>query len=505
MPLLGLLARLVLAASTLAALWIGTRSVSDEAQRRVDRSLVVLALLALIAWMNWASPTRSSFVQTHSMFHYYLSSKYFHEIGYFNLYGAALIADAEDPPEYFYRVPVTRDLSSYELVRSEALRADRRYVERFTPARWAAFKADLRVFQVRLEPSRWSIPLRDHGNNGPPAQAALSGLIATLSGPATPVSLQLLALIDTLGVLALFYTVYRVSDLRTSALAVIFFGLNELCDFGFVAGGFMRLDWLVATGFGFCALKARRYALAGFCLGAATMLRVFPVLFAAAFVLHGLIEFARTRAWPKRLLPFCAGGALAVVCLFLLSLWPGSGLQPWFDFIEKIGMHHAVQASNLIGLRKIVDGGSVLLWVLRALLILLFLVSLPRVNELQASILGSFLVLGALTIADYYYGYLLIFALWQPWRRIDPRWLVLPGLLLLSVSIVPVACRATSVSYEFQFKAATASLLLTCVVLTALILSSASARGRPVPSSVRSTSTRHHPSSRTRFETGRSG
>lgn len=478
LPLIGLLLRLALIASTLGVLWIGTRSAGKENQRRVDGALVLLALLSLGIWMNWSSPQRPSLLHIPSVFHYYLSSKYFHEIGYFNLYGAALIADREDPPEYFYQVEVVRDLRDYKLVSPRVLREDRHHVERFTPERWAAFKADLAVMQRKLDPEKWRVPLRDHGNNGPPAQAALSGIIANLVGPATGVSLQLLALIDPLTVLVLFYVVYRVRSLRTSALAAIFFGMNELCDYGYITGAFLRLDWLVATAFGICALKAHRDGLAGFFLGVATMMRVFPVFFAFAVVLHGVVELVRTRTWPTRHVRFAIGLTVGAIPLFLLSLGPELDPQPWFDFVDKISIHLVVQATNIIGLRQVVAADSLLMWALRAAITLLFLFSLPRVDALQAGILGGALVLAFVTIADYYYGFLLIFVLWQPWERADGRSLTLLGLFFLSASIVPVACRAVGAP-TFQYRAATLSLLVTFAAVFAQLYFPSANRGDP--------------------------
>lgn len=470
-PMLGVLVRLGLIAIALGALWFGARSADPRASLRVNVVLILVAVFSLGVWLNPGDINRSrTFAQMPNMFHYYLGSKYFHEIGYFNLYGAALAADAEILPGYFFKVRFARDLRNYEVVRSEQLRENSDFVAKFTPERWAAFKSDLAFIQRGREPSQWVKPLLDHGNNAPPSQAFVSGVLANLLGPANLTSLTFLALLDPLLMAVLLISIGRIYDLRTAALAAIFFGMNELCEFGYIAGSFLRLDWLVAAGLGICSLRVRRHLLAGFLFGVATMLRVFPAMFVAAVLLRGAIEFARTGTWPTLHRRFAIGLILGSVPLFVASFGLNFDPQGWIDFFEKIRLHHGVVAINIIGLRLILDDGSLLFWLMRGILVLLFVSSISRVEEdSQAAILGGTLIFAVLTIADYYYGLLLLFVLWQPWKQVDMRAMILIALLFFSASIVIVALRAMNVSLDVHFRISTLCLLATFVVLFAQI------------------------------------
>ncbi|HUH01861.1 MAG TPA: hypothetical protein VML75_07680, partial [Kofleriaceae bacterium] len=75
--------------------------------------------------------------------YYYLNSKYFAELGYFELYPAMLIADAEGERQ-LRKVDEYRDLHTYDVVpRARATEQAARIRARFSPARWTAFRADV--------------------------------------------------------------------------------------------------------------------------------------------------------------------------------------------------------------------------------------------------------------------------------------------------------------------------------------------------------------------------
>jgi hypothetical protein len=463
---LGVLIRTGIVAITLVALWIGSHHLSPKVKRAMTAALVLLAICSLFIWVGLSKiryPER--YVYWNNMFHYYLGSKYFHEVGYFNLYGAALVADAENPNPFYGDVKVTRDLHTYQLIPTQLLKGNPLLTEEFVPERWDAFRADLAFIQQGIPPNQIAVAIRDHGNNAPPAQAVASGILASLLGPADWESIYLLSLLDPVLMAVLLFVIYRTFNLRTAAVVAIFFGMNELADSIYLLGAFLRLDWLVAAGLGICCLRSRRYLLAGCLLGAAAMFRVFPVMFALPVVLRGGIEFFRSGTWPVVHRRFVMGLVLSVGSLFLLSLGTESGMQVWFEFIEKVKSHHIVTATNIIGLRQVFDSGSPLLWIFRGAIALLFISSLSRVNDTQAAILGGTLIFGMLTIADYYYVFLLVFMLWDSWETVDMRMLTLLGLFFISASIGSVLLRALDAPLIQHFQLATLCLLLTFFVL----------------------------------------
>ena len=113
--------------------------------------------------------------------------------------------------------------------------------------------------------------------------------------------------------------------------------------------------------------------------------------------------------------------------------------------------------------------GSLWLWIPSAVITLLFLFSVSRVDDVQAAILGGTLVFALLRVSGYYYGFLLIFCLWQSWESVDARTLALMGLLFFSASIAVIVPRAMGVPVSVRTLTATLGLLATFFVLFAQI------------------------------------
>jgi hypothetical protein len=151
--------------------------------------------------------------------------------------------------------------------------------------------------------------------------------------------------------------------------------------------------------------------------------------------------------------------------LFLLSLGVDVETRSWLEFIEKMRLHHEVIATNIIGVRQVLEAGSASSWLLGGIVGILFISSLSRVDDTQAAILGGTLVFGLLAIADYYYAFLLVFLLWDSWENADARRLMVVGLLFFSASIGVVLLRALNAPMIQHFQAATLGLLLIFAVL----------------------------------------
>ena len=91
-------------------------------------ALVVLAALAAWCFTNFGSfhDPHAGFVHNEEMFHYYLSSRYVSEVGYYDLYGAALAAGSELPASGLSKVRRVRNLRTYDLMGAHELRGDHR-------------------------------------------------------------------------------------------------------------------------------------------------------------------------------------------------------------------------------------------------------------------------------------------------------------------------------------------------------------------------------------------
>jgi hypothetical protein len=454
----------VMAAAVVGLFLVLALSGDARAQRRLDWGLAALAVLALFCYSQFGLFHKPGLIHASDMFHYYLSSQYWDELGYDGLYGAALAADAEQPRPYWADLPRARDLRSYRVLPATSLRADPSFRARFSDERWEAFKRDVAFFQPLAPQREWRRFLTDHGYNAPPSRTFLTAWLTAAAGRATAASLHAIALADALLLALLIGGVFRVYGLRTSALVTILLGTNELAAYYWTGGSLLRNDWLVLTGLGLCALEARRSALAGGLLAAAALLRGFPALFIVGVLLRGGWVLWTTGRWERRYTEF-AGAVCAVGILFALgSLTLGEGLAPWSAFLAKIQLHVEPQFHNHVGLRALLDGPG--LWLGRAVALGAFLWLVPRVSDVQAALLGGLLVFGLMFLACYYYAFL---ALWMLWQRDVAQ--DLGGLLGYVLLILPSAAVivAGDLPHQVQFRIASAALSLACAALVAQV------------------------------------
>ncbi|HUU32817.1 MAG TPA: hypothetical protein VMW48_02075, partial [Vicinamibacterales bacterium] len=177
----------------LAGQWRRRRQ--QPAARASTTTRVALGALALGAF----ACNYNLFVWTghaaHEMFHYYLGSKYFPEVGYTRLYECVLAATLE-PGE---RIPP--DLAMNDL-RTNRIRPAVELVPRaprcneaFSEPRWHELQHDARWFEHFLGPKGFRRVLRDHGYNPSPVWNLVgSSLSSTL--PAQKLSLRVIGRVD---------------------------------------------------------------------------------------------------------------------------------------------------------------------------------------------------------------------------------------------------------------------------------------------------------------------
>src|SRR5450432_3469012 len=137
-----------------AGLLLFDRLLGDRFAKQVKWAFIALALAMTFAWTNYGA-LRGNFTLTHhwEQFHFYLGAKYQKEVGWFDLYRAALMADRETA--HALTVTEIRDIRTFELMSvDQALQDAPRVRARFTDERWAEFKADwLRMLQM---PNDWN-------------------------------------------------------------------------------------------------------------------------------------------------------------------------------------------------------------------------------------------------------------------------------------------------------------------------------------------------------------
>jgi hypothetical protein len=313
--------------------------------------LSLLASLSAFSYFNFGR-LHGDGQQVHywEMFHYYMNAKYFRELGYLDLYSAAVAADAEMDN----RIPnETRvmDLRTYQQrTRAEVLATEGTAVKsRFAPARWEQFKRDLTV--IMNHDSRINDMVNDHGFNATPFWTILGGPLAN----AVPLDhVWILAWLDVLLMAIMFFFLFWAFGLETMLVSIVFFFANFFTSFYFLGGSMLRYDWLAAAVIGVCCLKKGNYLAGGSLLAASALLRIFPVLFAAALGVKAILETIREKRVPTRYLKFFGAflGFAALLALLLFTL--GNPVTILSTYAGRMGLHNSIMLTNNVGLKMFV-------------------------------------------------------------------------------------------------------------------------------------------------------
>lgn len=332
----------------LAVILLRRRDAVRPERRRAGQLLGFLAGVALLAYFNFGSFHGPNYLHYPELFHYFLGSKYFPELGYDGLYVASLAAEKQSDPA-IPLPPQTRDLRTNRIVPTVELAAHEDEVRRrFTAARWQSFVADHRFF---LSPQLLPVLARvrlDHGYNPSPTWTFV-GRLFTAWLPCTTTVLTALTLLDLALLAVAFGVVFRVWGPRTATLALILFGLGYPWRYVWVGGALLRFDWLAALLASLCFLRRGRHAAAGALLAYATAVRLFPLLFLfpiAVAAVRDLVRRADAR-WVWRFAAGCAGSA--ILCAMAGSL-TGRGVEAWPEFERDIAKHRGTWSTNTEGL-----------------------------------------------------------------------------------------------------------------------------------------------------------
>ena len=286
-----------------AALLLFDRFFAERFERQRKIGFAVLAGLMVFAWCEYGNFR----VHYWEQFHFYLGAKYQNEVGWFDLYKAALIADRDvDGPHILGSVTETRDLTNFEVVKVEQALADAGRVRaQFSDERWSTFKEDLRRFSALVpwwqQPGRdgrtsWQAMMLDHGNSNSPAWAIFAHPIASLL-PLTAGNLALIGALDMLLMIALWAAAYRVFGVRLASIGLLIWATAPN-SYGDLAGSFLRWDWLFALGLACCFMQKEKWATAGALFGYAVASKLFPLFFGVA-----LLIWVAMRHWKERKLP----------------------------------------------------------------------------------------------------------------------------------------------------------------------------------------------------------
>lgn len=305
------------------------------------RRTLLLAVLALGASGFATSPDLGRFLGTSevrvwNVFHYYLGAEYFGELGYLDLYDAALRADAEGD-DYWRRVRRVRDQTSYQRVPRDLSRSEQ-VRERFSDERWENFKLDVAALQRQRSARAWRSIFTDRGYNASPFWTAIARPLTHFLPARNPVSLKALASLDFLVLTGTFLLIGRAFGARAGWLALLVFTLNPV-DRGRLVGGFLQYDWLLALVISVWALRSRKPGWAAAGLAYATLVRVFPVLLVASLLAPEALRWIRSGRLRRETVRFASWFALFVILGLGIGCLTARGPHAWIEFGGNI-LHH---------------------------------------------------------------------------------------------------------------------------------------------------------------------
>jgi len=473
------------------ALWVAMHVVERRRGEEVKQftwAFVALAAFVVLSAHGLSIPRTltGERVHTWNQFHYYVGSKYFGELGYFDLYAATMSADDDwlagggDPDAGFAHVRRTRDMHTYRLVPRDQAAAsfDRGAI---TPERLAELGADTRFIGELAGHEKSRRMLSDLGYNPAPPWTLLGTPLANvvdLGGPLYP----LITASDVFALAVVFAALWWGFGLRTAAVATVWLHAMPF-NHGRMTGAFFTYDWLAAAAVAWACWERERPTLAGVALSWAAMTRVFPGLIAIPIVARVAWSLARRRPLDPRRKAFAVAFCASCAVLLVASHGTGRGLQTWPEWVEKIRMHsdhHPRTGAERVGLGKLVQHapregrfwrtnrkakGSALerqQTVKHAVMLLggaLCLLAVARAEDADAMLLMLFAVWLLTTSSRYYASiWVLVFAL----PRAGPRFV--GGVMLLAMLASHFALPSVGGRYLLLNYSAAATFVVLCAM-----------------------------------------
>ena len=257
--------------------------------------LVVLTFTSAVNYTRLSEKLLFERMDTYDLIHYYLNTKYFDELGYFDLYPAIVRVDVDNGGPHFPGANMYRDQDEtghHEAPLSLALQKGELVRARFTPERWSAFSHDFLHLQRKmkgLDRETWAQMLADHGFNGTVAWMFVARPFTQI----VPVeSVKWLGYIDVvlLGT-AVGFVAWAYGG--SAALWTTFFLFTSYSTrWPTISWAFFRYDYVSALVVAMCLLKKGKPFWAGFLTGYATTLRMFPAMWLYGPGMKGFIGLA---------------------------------------------------------------------------------------------------------------------------------------------------------------------------------------------------------------------
>jgi hypothetical protein len=279
------------------------------AQKR-RRLYAVYMLLAALAWTQFGNFNGGNPLQTWDSFHYFMGSKYFPEVGYFDLYRCGAAAERELGRAAEVDSAPIRDVEDNSIYPGDWSRTpEGRCRASFTAPRWSSFKADIEAFRGLFQERKVSDSFSDHGFNATPVNVVWLRLWTH----DTTVTANHLVWIAQLDSLALAGTVAALTwgfGGLCGVVAALILGIGGLWSYHWVGGSIGRHTWLLCCALGFALLAKKRPFAGGVALTLAGLLRLFPFVFVGAVGLWAIVNAIKGRRLDGASRRFLAASAL---------------------------------------------------------------------------------------------------------------------------------------------------------------------------------------------------
>ncbi len=374
--------------------------------------LLCLAFLSVENYLNFGRGRYGTYLNAYEFYHYYMGSKYAHEISYDRLYEASIVADKETGMKWKNPKGKIRNLSTGKHVPPDYVLNNPESVKKyFSEERWKEWVKDIEWFKSKLVTNRWNGVLSDKGYNGTPVWSTLvGGGLSNQVSTDSETGMFALSLLD-LGLIALATGfVIWAFGLEAALCMLIVLGTSYMMKFSHMKGAYLRTDFTMSLIIAICLIRKNHYALGGVFTAYSVMARIFPAVF-----LFGL------------------GAKLFWDLINALGRWLK---ELWLQDIE---YGHPLLRPLLLFLLHLAFGllGAIVLFLLRSLWLPHLPIEIPF-NALIAGTIGVGLTAGALL------G-LTTFGVWALWtNRINRRYLYFFVAFMLTVVLLIGA----SIAYE---------------------------------------------------------
>ncbi|APR78175.1 Hypothetical protein A7982_03522 [Minicystis rosea] len=343
---------------------------------------IALGLVAIVTYFDGFKPGYPKFYHRHEHFHYYLGSKYFHELGYDDLYKCTVIAEDEIGTVTFqdedhvgtgrHKLDLSKEVRHPDwkirnlggdnllMTVTEVLDHPEVCKSHFSPERWEAFKADVLYFRLAADKKYWEGFQHDHGYNPPPVWTMEGWAVASLFPANRLFDLpiigkvswpQCLASIDIILLGAMFAALFWAFGWRVFAVAAIFWGTQSAAPVLWTYGAFLRQDWLFWLVLSVCFARKRCFALSGAAMVYAGLLRIFPGIVVIGWLVVVGFQLVKHKTLTKPQWRMLLGGTLAAALLIPASI-KVAGPNSYKEFYRHtLEVHDRTPLTNHMGLR----------------------------------------------------------------------------------------------------------------------------------------------------------